>query len=61
MTIRHCLRCRRFSLVHTGGFWACTACGYAITQIALSFEQREQPANERHFATDGLSKAIPGR
>lgn len=45
MTIRHCLRCRRFSLVHTGGFWACAACRYAITQIALAFEHREKPTN----------------
>jgi hypothetical protein len=61
MTIRHCLRCRRLSLVHTGGFWACGHCGFAITQTALSVEHRERLANERHFTTDGLSEAIPGR
>ena len=61
MTVHRCPRCRRHSLVHTGGFWACKSCGYAITQVALSFEQRERPANERHFTTDGLSEAIPAR
>lgn len=61
MTAQHCPRCRRHSLVHTGGFWACGSCGYAITQVALSFEQRGKPANERHFTNDGLSEAIPGR
>lgn len=45
MTIRHCPRCRRLSLVYTGGFWSCELCGYAITQIALSFEYREKPTS----------------
>jgi ribosomal protein L37AE/L43A len=40
MTIRHCPHCRRHSLVHTGGFWACETCGYAVTQTALLFEYR---------------------
>jgi len=48
MTLHHCPRCRRLSLVHTGGFWACEACGYAITQIALSAEHRGSRTNERY-------------
>ncbi len=43
MTVRRCPRCRGQSLVHTGAFWACEACRYAITQVALSVEHGGAP------------------
>jgi uncharacterized Zn finger protein (UPF0148 family) len=51
MTARHCPRCQRQSLAHTGGFWKCGICGYAITQVALAVEHRESPANEKPLPT----------
>jgi len=41
MTILTCPRCRQHRLVSTGAFWACDACGYAITQAALFAERVE--------------------
>ncbi len=55
MTVHRCPRCRRHSLVHTGGFWACEACRYAITQVALSFEYHKRL--ESH--TEALQTATP--
>jgi hypothetical protein len=34
-----CPRCRRRNLYPTGAFWICSACGLAITEQALHYEQ----------------------
>jgi ribosomal protein L37AE/L43A len=52
MTVHRCPRCRRHSLVHTGAFWACEVCRYAITQVALSFEHGVRQADERCFTSE---------
>lgn len=39
MKLRHCPQCQRQSLFHHGAFWACGACGYAITQKALMVDE----------------------
>ena len=43
---RNCPRCGRFSLVPTGAYWGCGACGYAITYAALCVEIAPSPAKE---------------
>ena len=52
MTIRRCVQCRHHSLIHTGGFWQCGSCGYAITQTALASEQKGGRADARHVPND---------
>ena len=47
MKVRHCLRCRRPSLIATGAFWACSTCGYAITHAALLVEATGDRGTER--------------
>lgn len=55
MTVHRRPRCRRHSMVHTGGFWACESCGYAITQVALSFEYHKRLESR----TEALQTATP--
>lgn len=38
MTIHRCPQCRNHSLVRSGAFWACRACGLAVTGHALSVD-----------------------
>jgi ribosomal protein L37AE/L43A len=48
MKVLHCLRCHRQHLFPTGAFWACSTCGYSITQAALLAEATGEPVDEKH-------------
>lgn len=47
MKIHHCPQCQQHSLAHTGAFWACGSCGYAITQAALFLEHADTKVRNR--------------
>lgn len=40
MTVHDCPHCRQPLLFQTGAFWRCGSCGFAITETALSREER---------------------
>ena len=48
MKIRPCPRCQHHTLVQTSVFWACDACQFAITTIALSIETQQTKRDSRH-------------
>lgn len=51
MIVRYCPTCQRNSLSSTGAFWACAACGIAITTQALNRENSKALLNSESEET----------
>lgn len=46
MTLRRCPCCTRNTLFQTGAYWACGACGYAVTHSALVVDEARAKSGE---------------
>jgi ribosomal protein L37AE/L43A len=53
MIIRHCPQCHERTLITTGAFWACSACGLAVTEQALTIDLANRPKGREEVQTRG--------